>query len=259
MGFKGDHWSSADVYDVFSSKIQRLNAEVLASMSNPCADSEILDLGCGTGAFLELMSDKVQPAKVVGVDVSADMLRRAKHVNYGCPAEFHQATMLDLDFEEDFDIIGSNAALHWAHPDIDTAVAIMVKALRNGGEIVVATAGRNSTSDRWEALFSELLQTTDAQLPNIPFGERRRSPQELRALFSSFEGVVVEDSFLIEREFPSIMTEEEVISWLISSGAPWTAPPSDIDAFCAKLRSSPILSTIRHWTSVIVAKKQPLN
>ncbi len=71
---------------------------------------DVLELGCGPGRALEMLSAGQPSAHVTGLDLSPFMLERAERRN-------HSATHIDL-------IHADGAALPWASPAFDAVVAI---------------------------------------------------------------------------------------------------------------------------------------
>jgi ubiquinone/menaquinone biosynthesis C-methylase UbiE len=104
----------------------------------------VLEVGCGTGRNLKLLSEAVGPSgKVIGVDASAGMLARARRLMTGRRWEnvrlLHQdASDLALDSEVDGVLFSlSYSALPKREPVLDAAWA----ALRPSGRLVVMDAG----------------------------------------------------------------------------------------------------------------------
>src|SRR5690349_1794753 len=51
----------------------------------------VLDLGCGSGWATRLVANRFHPKKIVGIDISDEMVRRATEHSKGMPnIEFHQ-------------------------------------------------------------------------------------------------------------------------------------------------------------------------
>jgi len=72
----------------------------------------ILDLGCGDGVLTEQLSLLVPEGKVIGIDASRGMIQTAKKCEKD-NLSFICMDINDMDFKNDFDIIFSNATLHW--------------------------------------------------------------------------------------------------------------------------------------------------
>ncbi len=72
----------------------------------------VLDLGCGDGVLTAVIAAKIPNGKVVGVDASESMIETAK--KRSAPnLEFLLTDISDIDFQDQFDLVFSNAALHW--------------------------------------------------------------------------------------------------------------------------------------------------
>ena len=98
----------------------------------------LLDVGCGLGeAALTLAEDLGDDGEVVGVDVSAEMVRvaRVKATTARCRVRFTVGNACALDEPDDgFDVVRSERTLQWL-ADPDAAVAEMARVLRPGGRI----------------------------------------------------------------------------------------------------------------------------
>lgn len=75
-------------------------------------DSIILDLGCGDGILTQILSGKVPKGKVIGIDASLNMIKTSNEIKED-NLEFRLMDINNINFEEKFDFIFSNAALHW--------------------------------------------------------------------------------------------------------------------------------------------------
>ena len=75
-------------------------------------DERILDLGCGDGVLTEQLSLSVPNGKVLGIDASMGMIETAKGIIKN-NVEFQQVDINEINYKNEFNIIFSNAALHW--------------------------------------------------------------------------------------------------------------------------------------------------
>lgn len=76
-------------------------------------DERILDLGCGDGTLTAELARLVPDGFVVGIDASEGMIDTACE---GCDRDnvkFELMDINDIDFVDEFDVVFSNAALHW--------------------------------------------------------------------------------------------------------------------------------------------------
>lgn len=74
----------------------------------------ILDLGCGDGFLTVLLAERAPEGRIVGIDASRGMIDAARR-HWRDNLEFHLRDINDLDFSSEFDLIFSNATLHWVH------------------------------------------------------------------------------------------------------------------------------------------------
>lgn len=114
-------------------------AKDLVGLLAPKPGERILDVGCGTG---RLTSEIAQSgASVVGVDNSPAMVAQARG-NFP-ELSFETQDVCYMPFQEQFDAVFSNAALHWARP-ADAAAQAMARALKPRGRLVVELGGHGN-------------------------------------------------------------------------------------------------------------------
>lgn len=74
--------------------------QAIESMNIP-ADARVLDVGCGSGWAARLMAEKAQSGRVVGIDISDEMVRVAQESSSDFPnVEFEVATAEKLPFDD---------------------------------------------------------------------------------------------------------------------------------------------------------------
>lgn len=105
-------------------------------------DDFVLDLGCGDGLLTRMVKDIVKDGYVLGIDASVGMIAKAKEYQTK-NLEFKQLDINDIDFEDKFTIIISNATLHWVK-DHNRLLRNCYKALKKGGILKANFAGEGN-------------------------------------------------------------------------------------------------------------------
>jgi SAM-dependent methyltransferase len=114
--------------------VSDLGAPVVELLA-PQAGERILDLGCGDGALTVKLVE--MGCDVVGVDASAAQIDAAKKLGL----QVHVMDGESLGFDNEFDAVFSNAALHWMRNDPDGVIAGVYRALKPRGRFVAEMGG----------------------------------------------------------------------------------------------------------------------
>jgi trans-aconitate methyltransferase len=126
-----------------------LLAEPLVEALNPQPNERILDLGCGDGFLTRRIAES--GATIVGVDSSPQMVAVARE--HGADARV--ASGESLPFDQEFDAVFSNAALHWMN-DHDAVLRGVYRALKPGGRFVAECGGHGNIAAIRVALLAVL-------------------------------------------------------------------------------------------------------
>jgi trans-aconitate methyltransferase len=169
-----------------------LLAESLVEALNPRPGERILDLGCGDGFLTRRIADS--GATVIGVDSSAQMVAAAKE--HGADARCFSAE--SLPFDQEFDAVFSNAALHWMS-DQDAVLRGVRRALKPGGRFVAECGGQGNIAAIRVALLA-ILTAHGIPAERIE-NNRFFGTAEYRALLES-QGFMVEEITLTPRPTP---------------------------------------------------------
>ncbi|HEV2467842.1 MAG TPA: methyltransferase domain-containing protein [Candidatus Sulfotelmatobacter sp.] len=103
----------------------------------------VLDAGCGTGRLTADLLEALPHGRVVGIDLSRNMLRSARgHLNadFGGRLSLAACDFRHLPFQHAFDVIVSTAAFHWVL-DHDRLFRNLHAALVPGGWLEVQCGG----------------------------------------------------------------------------------------------------------------------
>ena len=96
-------------------------------------DLRVVDLGCGTGELTRRLADSLPGGEVLGLDASLQMLERTgEFVRPGLRFELGN----QAELEGEWDLIVSNAALHWSD-NHEELIPKLFKCLAPGGQIAV--------------------------------------------------------------------------------------------------------------------------
>ncbi len=117
-----------------ASKHQKEWGKELISELSFKGNETVLDLGCGDGILTEQLSFLVPYGKALGIDASINMIETAKML---CKnnLDFIHMNINEINFENEFDFIFSNAALHWVK-DHKQLLKNIYRALKTHGIIV---------------------------------------------------------------------------------------------------------------------------
>ncbi len=98
------------------------------------APQKILDVGCGPGNSTQVLVQRWPTADVLGIDSSVAMIAKAQ-------ADYPQARWAVMDAQRiddcgEFDVIFSNAVIHWV-PEHESLLARLVRALKPSGVLAI--------------------------------------------------------------------------------------------------------------------------
>src|SRR5271157_2519270 len=103
--------------------------------------ADIFDIGCGDGRLTTEIAKKIPRGTVTGIDISANMLRRAQaNLTDACVENCRLLKMRaeDIRFDSEFDGIFSNIAVQWVRKQ-RALFQTLFRALRTGGKVAIAT------------------------------------------------------------------------------------------------------------------------
>jgi len=114
-------------------------------------NESVLDVGCGDGKITTEIAKLVPHGRVLGVDRSEEMIALATRLNQLPNMAFRALDAQALDFDNEFDAVFSNSAIHWM-PNPEAVVRGIARALKPGGRIFLSMGGRGTASSGFKAL-----------------------------------------------------------------------------------------------------------
>lgn len=125
--------------------------DLLASAQVNLCGKKVIDVGCGTGFFSQILTAK--GAEVTALDLSSGMLDVARQKN--AAEQYICADMEALPFaDQTFDIIFSNLGIQWCS-DLSLTLTELHRVTKSGGVMVFTTLAKGSLSElsqAWTAL-----------------------------------------------------------------------------------------------------------
>jgi trans-aconitate methyltransferase len=223
-------WDAVD-YQKTSAEQQRWGLELLDRIALS-GNEHVLDIGCGDGKLTAEIARRVPFGSVLGVDKSKDMIcfsREHYRINAFPNLAFRLLDARDLHFDQDFDVVFSNATLHWIDDHANILLRIR-KSLLVGGRVIAQMGGKGNaatilkilstimSSEKWVKYFNDF---------SIPY--TFYDAQEYRLLLES-AGFAVKRIEII----PKLMAhrgKEGLSSWIRTTWLPYTRRvPEDLQA-----------------------------
>ena len=169
-------------YDRYMGQWSRIVGDVFLDWLAPERNLRWLDVGCGNGAFTEMLFERCAPAAIDGVDPSEAQLAFARAQPAAKLAKFHQGDAMALPFPDDaFDAAVMPLVIFFV-PDPAKGVAEMARVVRAGG--IVAAYGWDLTGGGfpYTALQQEMRELGVTHgMPPSPEAARLDVLQELWA------------------------------------------------------------------------------
>jgi trans-aconitate 2-methyltransferase len=121
-------------------------ARELRSNLNLLGNEAVLDVGCGDGKITADFAAALPQGRVMGTDSSVEMIDYAARTYLADNLAFNVVDARKLAFEEEFDLVFSNATLHWVD-DHRSVLQGISRALKPGGRLVISCGGRGNAVD----------------------------------------------------------------------------------------------------------------
>jgi ubiquinone/menaquinone biosynthesis C-methylase UbiE len=223
---------------------ERIGGSTVARLDLP-AGSNVLDVGCGTGASALPAAQAVGPdGSVLGVDLAGRLLDRArtKAINYGLTnIEFRLADMTALEYPGGrFDAVVSVFSIFFV-PDMEGLVRELWRMVRPGGKLAVTTWGPRI----FEPAYSRWLAAIKQERPDLhsAFNPWDRITDVASVKRLLLDGGVARVEVTAEDGFQPLRSAEDWWIIALGSGLRWT-----IDQMGPKVAARVRADNI-HWLS----------
>lgn len=166
-------WDAED-YNKSSSEQQKWARELIEKLGLK-GDERVLDIGCGDGKVTAEISRRLPRGSVLGLDSSEEMIHfaRRKFPSRRFPRlDFQIGDARSLIFDCEFDVVFSNATLHWIVGHMPVLEGIR-RSLRSSGSALLQMGGKGNAQRVVKA--AEAIQDDDKWSPyfagfTFPYG-----------------------------------------------------------------------------------------
>jgi len=151
----------------------RLAGDVFLDWLAPVPGLSWVDVGCGNGAFTELLMQRCAPAEAQGIDPSEGQINYARTRPGTRGATFQQGDAMALPFADNSFDAATMALVIFFVPDPDKGVAEMVRVVRPGGLIAAYAWDIQGGGFPWEPVLAEIRAwgRTPATPPSVGAAE----------------------------------------------------------------------------------------
>jgi trans-aconitate methyltransferase len=169
----------------------------------------VLDIGCGSGELTRQIAGIVGVAEVVGIDLDRNMIDKAneEQLSQGeTNIKFQVGDIRSYRCNLHFDVVFSNAALHWIPPqDMERAVKSIADSLAPQGQLVLEMGGKGNVAS--------IIEATQQAIPSSKSPWCFPSVGEMASLLEKYN-VEVTSAQLFDRPTPLEDGKEGVSNWL---------------------------------------------
>jgi ubiquinone/menaquinone biosynthesis C-methylase UbiE len=146
-------FNDGDIYERTMGAWSKLAGDVFLDWLAPPEGQKWIDIGCGSGAFTELLVERCAPAEVKAIDPSEEQLAFARLRPGMRSAEFLNGDAMALPFSSDRFDAAVMALVIFFVPEPIKGVAEMARVVRPGGTVAAYAwdilGGASVGSERW--------------------------------------------------------------------------------------------------------------
>lgn len=229
-------YTDGAVYERTIGRWSRSAGEVFLRWLAPSPNLSWIDVGCGNGAFTELVAERCAPRGVTGIDPAEAQLNYARSRS-GCRgAQFHKGDAMALPFTDASFDIATMALVIFFVPEPAKGVSEMARVVKPGGLVSAYAWDMMSGGFPFNRMQMEMREMGIS--PTYPPKCEVSRVEVLRELWSAAGLILVEtNQFTVQRTY-----EDFEDLWAASSLTSSVAPkfkamaPSDVEILRNRMR-----------------------
>ena len=213
-------------YERYMGVWSQLAANAFLDWLAPKPNQQWLDVGCGNGAFTQMVVDRCTPNSIDGIDPAEAQLAYARSLPKLSNANFRQGDAMNLPYQNNsFDIAVMPLVIFFV-PNPAQGVAEMVRVVKSGGTVTAYGWDLMGGGFPYEVLRQELkARNISAPLPPSP---NASSQENLYQLWSQAGLQNIEQKeIIVERTFNSFDEYWSIVMVAPSLGTTLAAMPTD--------------------------------
>ncbi|WP_416825436.1 malonyl-ACP O-methyltransferase BioC [Ectobacillus polymachus] len=198
----------AITYDQYANVQKRMARQCIHLLSKQKGDHniEILEVGCGTGYFTQLLCETFPNARITSIDLAPGMIERAREKVKEKRVTFLCGDIEEMSLRGGYDLIVSNATFQWLN-HLPKTIERLSELLNKNGIFLFSTFG-NETFHELHTSYERAKQKLQLTTNSSP-GQTFRSFEELKvickqALASQNSYNIIGSQFLEIEYFPTV-------------------------------------------------------